>query len=293
MASGAADPHMPTEAGCPATPAGDVGAPDDEMASITVDCLSRKLRASVKVRQFVCGPTFSEHRVQVECAKDLLPLIEETRIRYLRSAGLTEAGADKMEAAEAGADVAGLAGGESAERAHVARWLSQKLQPQFPFPIEVTTESASHHGKILARYAGTDEPARDWQRNYTTFHIDHKQNTASLEEGVQVNVWLNLSDEPVSDFALGFLELGGCMIEGKDLPSLTQQEVDQVMVRYRAKLTKDQALIFQSTGAKSVVHGSFRFQDAEKLTQAPRYSLEFRLLLRRLGSCEDNLGSTT
>lgn len=42
-----------------------------------------------------------------------------------------------------------------------------------------------------------------------------------------------------------------------------------------------QALIFQSTGAQSVVHGCFRFQDAEQLTHVPRYSLEFRLLLRR------------
>ena len=43
-----------------------------------------------------------------------------------------------------------------------------------------------------------------------------------------------------------------------------------------------EALIFQSTGAQSVVHGCFRFQDVDQLTHAPRYSLEFRLLLRQL-----------
>ena len=184
--------------------------------------------------------------------------IEATRSLYLKSAGLRDQVGDcDVDTAEA--------------RANVARWLQGKLQSQFGFPVEVTTDSASHHGKILARYAGTDEPSRNWQRNYTTFHIDHKQNTAGLEDGVQVNVWLNLADEPISDFALGFLELGGSMVAGKDLPSMTQKEVENLTVRYRAGLTKDQALIFQSTGAYSVVHGSFRFEDARKLTSLPRY----------------------
>ena len=249
------------------------------MANITVDCLSRKLRATVRVREFDnSGPIFAEHRIQVECAKDLLPLIEGTRQRYLmrlRCAELEE---------EAAGDVENVS---AEERKHLAGWLARKLQPQFAFPIEVTTDSASHHGKVLARYAGTDEPARDWQRHYTTFHIDHKQNAASLGEGVQVNVWLNLMDEPISDFALGFLELDGRMIAGNELPLLTQHEAEQLIVRYKAGLAKDQVLIFQSTGAYSVVHGSFRFQDAEKLTHAPRYSLEFRLLLRRFESREE------
>lgn len=252
MAGNSADPSR----GLSKTCAPELLQVGEDMANITVDCLSRKLRATVRVREFDnSGPIFAEHRIQVECAKE-----------------------------EAAGDVENVS---AEERKHLAGWLARKLQPQFAFPIEVTTDSASHHGKVLARYAGTDEPARDWQRHYTTFHIDHKQNAASLGEGVQVNVWLNLMDEPISDFALGFLELDGRMIAGNELPLLTQHEAEQLIVRYKAGLAKDQVLIFQSTGAYSVVHGSFRFQDAEKLTHAPRYSLEFRLLLRRFESREE------
>ena len=166
------------------------------------------------------------------------------------------------------------------ERRLVAAWLQEKLQAQFSRPIEVTSESASHHGKVLARFAGTEEPSKGWQRFYSTFHIDHKQNTALLEEGVQVNVWMNLSEEPISDYHLGFLARSGHMIEGQQLPYLTEEQLDEVTVRYQAGLRRDQALIFQSTGAEAVVHGCFRYQDVGRLTHAPRYSLEFRLLLR-------------
>ena len=46
---------------------------DEDWARITVDCFSRKLRASVKVQEFDNGPNFAEHRIQVESAQDLLP----------------------------------------------------------------------------------------------------------------------------------------------------------------------------------------------------------------------------
>ncbi|CAJ1406556.1 unnamed protein product [Effrenium voratum] len=241
---------------------GEQDAFEPDWAAITVDCLTRKLRATVRVEAFgEAKPRFAEQRVQLEPSGDLLPLIPRTR------AALYEDG-----------DVV-----DAEERALVAHWLQQKLQPQFDFPVEVTAESASHHGKVLPRFAGCEcSPGKNWQRFYSTFHIDHKQNCATMEEGVQVNVWLNLSERPISDFHLGFLEQRGAMLAGKDLPHLTQEDLQEVAVRYQALLGKDEALIFQSTGAMSVAHGSFRFQNEQKLTHEPRYSLEFRLLLRRV-----------
>lgn len=234
-----------------------------------VDCLGRKLRGLVKVQPFAGEggegpPQFAKERVQVEAADDLLPLITGTKKLYMTGA---PAGDEEI---------------ICRERTLVAQWLQRKLQPQFETPIEVTSASASHHGKVLARFAGSEEPSKSWQRFYSTFHIDHKQNTASMEEGVQVNVWLNLSEQPISDFNLGFLQRAGCIMAGGELPLLTQEDLEEVTIRYQAELTKDQALIFQSTGAQSVVHGCFRFQDVDQLTHAPRYSLEFRLLLRQL-----------
>ena len=237
----------------------------DGNSFIVVDCLAQKLRGLVKVFAFRDPPQFVLDRVQIESAEDLWPLIVGTRDLYLNGVG------EEAVVVE--------------ERGFVAAWLQKKLQPQFAFPIEVTSESASHHGKVLARFAGAEEPSKSWQRFYSTFHIDHKQNTASIEEGVQVNVWLNLAEEPISDFNLGFLAKGEHMISGQDLPQL--DHLGDIRVRYQANLRRDQALIFQSTGANAVVHGCFRFQDAEKLTNSPRYSLEFRVLLRRVGASEE------
>lgn len=209
-------------------------------------------------------PQFAMERVQVESAEDLWPLITGTRELYLKGLDMDEMHSSLV----------------ARERGCVAAWLQTKLQPQFACPIEVTSESASHHGKVLARFAGAEEPAKTWQRFYSTFHIDHKQNTASIEEGVQVNVWLNLAEEPISDFNLGFLARDGRMVAGQDLPRLSLEDMNDVSVRYQPNLRGDQALIFQSTGADAVVHGCFRFQNAEQVTHSPRFSLEFRVLLR-------------
>ena len=193
-------------------------------ASIVVDCLGHKLRGFVKVHSFQNPPQFAVERVQVESADDLLPLISGTKELYMT-----------------GTQIVGDEEVVSKERRLVAEWLQGKLQPQFEFPIEVTSESASHHGKVLARFAGAEEPSKSWQRFYSTFHIDHKQNSASIEEGVQVNVWLNLTDLPISDFNLGFLERGGKIISGEHLPKLNQEDMEEVMIRYQKELTKKQA----------------------------------------------------
>ena len=196
-------------------------------ASIVVDCLGRKLRGLVKVQPFAGEgpPQFAKERVQVEAADDLLPLITGTRELYMTGA---PAGDEEI---------------ICRERTLVAQWLQRKLQPQFECPIEVTSASASHHGKALARFAGSEEPSKSWQRFYSTFHIDHKQNTASMEEGVQVNVWLNLSEQPISDFNLGFLQRAGCILAGGELPLLRQEDLEEVIIRYQAELTKDQVRI--------------------------------------------------
>lgn len=176
-------------------------------ASIVVDCLVRKLRGFVKVHAFKAPPQFAVQRVQVESADDLLPLIAGTRKLYL-TGELREDAQDEV---------------ISMERSLVAKWLQGKLQPQFDFPIEVTSESASHHGKVLARFAGTEKPSKSWERFYSTFHIDHKQNTALMEEGVQVNVWLNLADQPISDFNLGFLQHAGRILAGGPCSNATSE----------------------------------------------------------------------
>lgn len=266
----------------------------DGEAAIVVDCLSRKLRGAVKVSAFDSPPQFARERVQVEDATDLLPLVSGTRELYLKLHLATFSSFLRVFYGFCRSSMCSIVfakhifrtGGDDAdeivarERRLVAAWLQEKLQAQFSRPIEVTSESASHHGKVLARFAGTEEPSKGWQRFYSTFHIDHKQNTALLEDGVQVNVWMNLSEEPISDYNLGFLARSGHMIKGQQLPNLTQEQLDEVTVRYQAGLRRDQALIFQSTGAAAVVHGCFRYQDVGRLTHAPRYSLEFRLLLR-------------
>ena len=207
------------------------GPPGAGEASIVVDCLVRKLRGLVKVQPFASAPQFAKERVQVEAAEELLPLITGTSEFYMTGAGAAGAGEEII----------------CRERALVAQWLQRKLQPQFEGPIEVTSASASHHGKVLARFAGSEEPSKSWQRFYSTFHIDHKQNTASMEEGVQVNVWLNLSEEPISDFNLGFLQRAGCIMAGGDLPLLTQEDLEEVTIRYQAELTKDQVRILRQT----------------------------------------------
>ena len=176
----------------------------------------------VKVKAFRSSPRFAAHRVQVESAEDLLPLIRNTRELYMTGQAVDE-------------DIV------SRERTLVAGWLQRKLQVQFDFPIEVTSESASHHGKVLARFAGAEEPSKSWQRFYSTFHIDHKQNSASMEDGVQVNVWLNLGEQAISDFNLGFLEHAGRIMAGIDLPTTTEEELKEVMIRYQAELTRNQA----------------------------------------------------
>ena len=119
-------------------------------ASIVVDCLGRKLRGLVKVQPFAGEggegpPQFAKERVQVEAADDLLPLITGTKKLYMTGA---PAGDEEI---------------ICRERTLVAQWLQRKLQPQFETPIEVTSASASHHGKVLARFAGSEEPSKSWQ----------------------------------------------------------------------------------------------------------------------------------
>ena len=56
----------------------------DGEAAIVVDCLSRKLRGSVRVSAFESPPQFATERVQVEDAAELLPLVSGTRELYLK-----------------------------------------------------------------------------------------------------------------------------------------------------------------------------------------------------------------
>jgi len=224
------------------------------------------VRASVNVSEFHGSPTFAKHRIQIENTSELLPLVQSTIDLCMGTLVVDEEERNSIFASE---------------RRRILGWLHERLQPQFEVPIEVSEGSASHHGKILARFAGVEEPAKFWNRHYTTFHIDHKQNTAELDAGIQVNVWVNLTAKPISDFNLGFLEKAGQIIPGQQLNILKDEDFADVVVRYQPYLTNEHALIFQSTGAMSVIHGCFRFEDAGQLTNEPRHSIEWRFLVRR------------
>jgi hypothetical protein len=179
-----------------------------KMSSVKVDLLSNgKHRALLPISGFTNPPRFRKDRIHLcEDTSSLWPLIANTVEVCTTPEGVALSDEERFEVF-------------ASERPAVARWVHTQLRDQFRCAItvsEITEANCPANKAVLndygdhkqaLRYAGMDQPAPFYGKQDPVLHCDYGEVAATVGDGhgVQVNLWLNLRNRPITDFMLGFV----------------------------------------------------------------------------------------